>query len=137
MPPFSPFTGKYWAKLMHRTCAGLCHAERGNQGDYRQKLRTIRKSEYGSSTADVKQAAHTVLNVSDSPISKLSGNQTLVPVIAKPLSYDVVIARAGLLLTLYVTRNQPTTMCSRIDACCRTLGDARVGDSARTNGRSF
>jgi len=38
MPPFSPFTGKYWAKLMHRTCAGLCHAERGDQGDYRQKL---------------------------------------------------------------------------------------------------
>ena len=66
---------------MHRTCADLCHAERGDQGDYRQKLRTIRKSEYGSSTADVKQAAHTVLNVSDGPIAngmKLAGRPSVM-----------------------------------------------------------
>ena len=33
------------------------------------KTSRIRKSEYGSSTADVKQAAHTVLNVSDGLIA--------------------------------------------------------------------
>ena len=41
------------------------------------KTSRIRKSEYVSSTADVKQAAHTVLNVSDTPIA--NGMKLLEP----------------------------------------------------------
>jgi len=60
---------------MHRTCAGLCHAERGNQGDYRQKL-----AQSGKVSTEVRQPMsnrrHTVL-VSDSPIA--NGMKLLEP----------------------------------------------------------